>query len=466
MAENWGALSVGLPEDILKKKWAGDFKGALDLIEARLADPRVPLALKEGLKMERIILEQLPREYPIARAQAIEKVRERIPDFTEEEFDRLELENKLDYIYVLGEKMYFRRFLNTLLKVNPDLAARAGIASGKRPNQLDEVIARMKKNGEAIYHIRMKHTVYIEDDAFVPGETYTVHIPIPMPAAQIHNIRLLTRDKNMIVAPENQAQRTVCFREKLTENKRFSVEYEYDNVCHYVDPTKSGDVLYPNADPVKPADTAELLPHIAFTPFMRALAKELAGDETNPVRIARRFYDYCTTKVTYTFVRSYLTIENGSEYAAINQKGDCGIQSLCFITLCRIAGIPARWQAGLEMSPPSSVSNHDWAQFYADERGWVFCDCSYGGSAWRSGNYERWNFYFGNLEPWRMVSNADYQADFYPPKRYTRIDPYDNQCGEIETETRGLTACECDCEYDLIELTERDATIFKAPCRF
>ena len=456
MAENWGALSVGLPEDILKKKWAGDFKGALDLIEARLADPRVPLSLKEGLKMEKIILERLPHEYPIPRAQAIEKVRERIPDFTEEEFDRLELENKLDYIYVLGEKMYFRRFVNTLLKVNPDLAARAGIAPNKWPNQLDEIIARMKKKGEITCHVRMKHTVYIEDEAFVPGETYTVHIPIPMPAAQIHNIRLLTRDKNMIVAPENQAQRTVCFKEKLTENKRFSVEYEYDNVCRYVDPMESGDVIYPEADPVKPADTEELLPHIAFTPFMRALAKELAGDETDPVRIARRFYDYCTTKVTYTFVRSYLTIENGSEYAAINQKGDCGIQSLCFITLCRIAGIPARWQAGLEMSPPSSVGNHDWAQFYAGERGWVFCDCSYGGGAWRNGNYERWNFYFGNLEPWRMVSNADYQADFYPPKQHTRIDPYDNQCGEVETETRGLTGFECDCEYDLIELTERD----------
>ena len=78
MAENWGALSVGLPEDILKKKWAGDFKGALELIEARLADPRVPLSLKEGLKMEKIILERLPREYPIPRAQAIEKVRERV----------------------------------------------------------------------------------------------------------------------------------------------------------------------------------------------------------------------------------------------------------------------------------------------------------------------------------------------------------------------------------------------------
>ena len=71
MAENWGALSAGLPEDILKAKWAGDFKNALALIDARLNDERVPEALKECLKMERIILERLPREYPVPRGEAI-----------------------------------------------------------------------------------------------------------------------------------------------------------------------------------------------------------------------------------------------------------------------------------------------------------------------------------------------------------------------------------------------------------
>ena len=456
MAENWGALSAGLPEDILKAKWAGDFKNALALIDARLNDERVPETLKESLKMEKIILERLPREYPVPRGEAIAKVKERVPDFTEAEFDALELAGKLDYIYVLGEKMYFRRFLQTLLKMNPDLAARAGIEQVNTAAALDDVIARMKKNGGAVCHVRMKHTLYIEDEAFVPGETYTFHIPIPMPAAQIKNINILTKDENMIVAPENQAQRTVCFREKLMENRRFTVEYEFDNDVRYVDLSKPGEgVVYPNAAPVTPADTRELAPHIVFTPYMRALAKELAGDETDPLMVARRFYDYCTTRVTYSFMRSYLTIENGSEYAAINLKGDCGIQALCFITLCRIAGIPARWQAGLEMEPPKSVGNHDWAQFYIEGRGWLFCDCSYGGSAWRKGSLERWNFYFGNLEPWRMVSNADYQQDFFPPKKHTRIDPYDNQCGEVETETRGLTAFECDCEWELVELTER-----------
>jgi len=455
MSSNWGALSAGLPEDILKAKWAGDFKGALALIEARLRDGRVPKALRDCLEMERIILERLPLEYPIARSEALARVREKIPGFTEREFDALELAGKLDYIYVMGEKRYFRRFLQTLLKVNPDLAARAGAAREEGPSALDDMIARMKEKGGAACHVRIRHTVFIEDEAFAPGETYTVHIPIPMPAAQIRNISVLTRDAAMVVAPEDQAQRTVCFTEKLTENRRFHVEYEFDNEVRYVDPMLPGQgVVYPAAAPVRPADTQELAPHIVFTPYMRALARELAGDESDPVRIARRFYDYCTTRVTYTFMRSYLTVENGSEYAAINLKGDCGIQTLCFITLCRIAGIPARWQAGLEMEPPRHIGNHDWAQFYAGERGWLFCDCSYGGSAWRKGNLERWNFFFGNLEPWRMVSNADYQQDFFPPKRHTRIDPYDNQCGEVETETRGLAAHECGCEWELLELTE------------
>ena len=58
MQENWGALSAGLPEDILKAKWAGDFQGAMALIEARLKDERLPRALTESLKMEKIILER------------------------------------------------------------------------------------------------------------------------------------------------------------------------------------------------------------------------------------------------------------------------------------------------------------------------------------------------------------------------------------------------------------------------
>ena len=455
MGVNWGALSAGLPEDILKAKWAGDFDHALKLIDTRLQRKDLPKALRDALTVERILIERLPAEYPLTRAEAIGQGQKRIAGLTEEEWDRLELEGKLDYIYVGGEKKYYRRVVSTLIKVYPDLAERAGKPLVAPLNQRDAVIDRMMARGGVAVRIRMRHTVNIDDAAFVPGETYTVHIPIPMPAAQIRDVRILTEDPDMVVAPEKQAQRTVCFTRKLMKNEPFTVEYEYINESRYVDLSKPRlGVVYPKADPVTPRDTQELWPHITFTPYLKSLCEELKGDLTDKLAIARRIYDFCTTQITYTFMRSYLTVENGAEYAAINLKGDCGIQALCFITLCRIAGIPARWQAGLDVDPADGAGNHDWAQFYIEGLGWLFCDCSFGGSGWRNGNLKRWNFYFGNLDPWRMVCNADYQQDFYPPKKFVRIDPYDNQCGEVETETRGLTAYECDCDWEIVDMTE------------
>ncbi len=454
MEYNWGALSCGLPEDILKAKWAGDFEQAQRLIDARLKDDRIPEALKECLRTEKVILERLPYDFTYTKEQALELLREKLGSFTEEEFDRLELDGKLEYIYIKGEKYYFRRFYNTLIKVYPDIAERAGIdkSTAARPT-LDALIARQKRNGKAGCRLTVRHTLWV-NDAYFKTDTYTFHVPIPKTAAQVREV-ILPELPGWQIAPDDAPQRTASITKKLEKNEKFSVEYTLDNRVVYVDPLdgKKG-IAYPDAKPVCADDLKEQLPHIVFTPYMRALAKELAGDETDKAVIARRFYDFCTTKVTYSFMRCYLTIENGSEYAALNLKGDCGIQALCFITLCRIAGIPARWQSGEEFSVPNDVGNHDWAQFWLEDKGWLFADPSYGGSAYRSGRTEAWNFYFGNLEPWRIVINDVYQQGFIPAKKQVRIDPYDNQNGEIETPDRGLTQKERACSIELVSIEE------------
>lgn len=95
--------------------------------------------------------------------------------------------------------------------------------------------------------------------------------------------------------------------------------------------------------------------------------------------------------------------------------------------------------AGRLYTRPGEAGCHDWARFYVAPYGWLYCDASFGGSAWRAGSRERWNFYFGNLEPFRMVANRDLQQDFDPPKKFLRADPYDSQLGEVEYEDEGLT---------------------------
>ncbi len=51
----------------------------------------------------------------------------------------------------------------------------------------------------------------------------------------------------------------------------------------------------------------------------------------------------------------YFLLDDIAEYCAVNQKGDCGVQALLFITLCRIVGIPARWQSGLSVNTVPSA---------------------------------------------------------------------------------------------------------------
>ena len=152
-------------------------------------------------------------------------------------------------------------------------------------------------------------------------------------------------------------------------------------------------------------------------------------------------------------MRPYFTLENIPEFAAKNLKGDCGVQALLFITLCRAARIPAVWQSGL-CAGPLTIGMHDWAQFYVAPYGWLFADCSYGGSAYRAGNLEKWNHYFGNLDPFRIVMNSEFQHDFDPPKSQVRSDPYDNQIGEAEYSDRGLMGYEFDGDHELIEIEE------------
>ena len=162
-----------------------------------------------------------------------------------------------------------------------------------------------------------------------------------------------------------------------------------------------------------------------------------------------------TTNTCYRFVPPYFTLTCIPEYFGAGLRGDCGMHAITFITLCRCAGIPAMWQAGL-YTRPGDVGNHDWAMFYIAPYGWLYADCSFGGSAYRAGSEERRDFYFGNLEPWRLPLCVGFQQAFTPPRRFLRRDPYDNQNGEVETLTRRLDRNEYDTDCRVVSYEEMD----------
>ncbi|MCR5230680.1 MAG: transglutaminase domain-containing protein [Solobacterium sp.] len=445
MLEKMKYLGIALPEIIRKYKDIGDLSKADSIIDMMLDDDKVPEEMKERLILEKEILRRYPENYPYTEEEGLQMIRQEIPDFTMEELQQWEDRRAAEFVYINGEKRLYKRFFGTMKKVYPDLAKRAGIDKDFYANPLlDENIACMKKNGHAVWHFRLRHQLRIKDEAFRPGEKITVHLPVPTDAVNMKNIRIISTEPEGYASDLHSGQRTVCFSGAFQENRPFAVEYEYDSETVYNCPEKGFD------DGNFREFTREEAPQIVFTPVIRLIGDRLRGTETDPVVLARRVYDFVTTKMVYSFVRQYLLLGIIPEYAIGEMKGDCGVQALTFITLCRYLGIPARWQSG-QFVEPSDIGNHDWAMFYAAPYGWMFADCSFGGAAYRAGNTERHNYYFGNLDPFRMASCSEFMCEFDPPKKHYRIDPYDNQSGEAEYEDRGLDGSEFETERTVID---------------
>ena len=461
--ETFRSLNTGLPDDIARLKAAGYYTEAIARIDARLAEdwtstqngpnreanptPQGVQAQRMALLAQREMMRRMPAEYPYTEAQAVARMQSLVRDFTPEEFHALDQAGRVDWRFVEGEKHYQARFAETLLDTDPTYGARRldpepdGSAARARRRAVHQ---KMVETGSASARITVEAGIGMTDEAFdralaqakAEGRN-TVHVRawLPLAAAcdsQSDIVVEQVSEPPAHIAPADAPQRTVFWEADLAENRRFTLRYSYTQTARYSDPLS----FVP--DPVQPDfDTAEEAPHIVFTPYLRALAAQLTAGVDSPAEKAKRIYDYITLNVHYHYQPAYFVLEDIPTRCAADRRGDCGIMALTFITLCRIAGIPARWQSGLSVGP-GKCGCHDWAMFYIAPKGWMYADCSYGGSMARAGEEELRRHYFGNLDPGRMVANRAFEAPFDPPMTGFRADPYDNQTGELEADGVGL----------------------------
>ena len=456
-------LDVGLPEAVEKMKLCGELEAAVDCIDQRLACTNLPENLRYCLLAEREMIRRMPADFPYTRAEAMDIIRAEIPSYTEEEFDAAVACGQIRFIYLHGEMRIFGRFFSSMIKSVPEFRARTKVAlnggesSGKGSSadlRLNRSMRIMKEQGALANRITIRATVKVEDAAFKPGMLVRVHVPIAAACEQQSDIRIESMfPENGQIAPEDAEQRTVYWEENMQENHEFSVTYSYVHTAKWPSGVPELPCLKPEALAEYAKDTAELAPHIEFTPYIRALTEACAQGCTTPLEKAKSFYDFITQNFRYTFMPAYFTLDSIAENCARSFTGDCGVFALLFITMCRCAGIPAEWQSGFA-AEPEFVGGHDWARFYAEPFGWLFADPSFGIGARRNENEERREFYFGNLDPYRMVANRAFQAPFTVEEHYFRTDPYDNQYGEIETEDRGLRYDEYKRKAEIVSFEE------------
>ena len=212
--------------------------------------------------------------------------------------------------------------------------------------------------------------------------------------------------------------------------------------------------------------------NIVIDDNIRKLAKEIVGDENNPVRAARKLYDWVLANVDY-WVKDPATRKaspvGSSEYCLSSKTGNCTDFHSLWTALARASDIPTRMVYGsffkAELDGKDvDQSYHCWPEFYVTGIGWIPHDVAVAdifvgdfklnkdnevlvarttADGYKGAEPAKIDYYFGNIDERRVTWSIGRDLILNPkqdggpvnalPKAYLEID------GKIYVEKDGWT---------------------------
>jgi transglutaminase-like putative cysteine protease len=413
------------------------------------------------------IIRRLRREYRLDLPALLERLRKSIPDVTAEDVLKWQDAGEVQFRLLDGRPCYFAseptnvfRFCEEAKRRRvPDGSDKQARANEELNKHLEAVIKAADSSGKpevlpVRHRIHYKITVTPNRPGVKAGSTVRCWLPFPQDYRQQKQVKLIrTSPSEHKIAPgvidgctlAGAAQRTLYMEQRIEDPAQpVAFEEELEYVSYAYCPKLEDSAARPLPGDWGNAYLEERPPHIVFSRDLRDAVEQAVGDETNPLARARRIFHYVVTTMKYRIEEEYTVIPSFTAKALTTHKGDCGIHSMLFISMCRAAGIPARWQSGWE-SQPLNWNMHDWAEFYVEPWGWLPADTSYGLK--KSDDARVREFYFGHLDSWRMIVNLDYGCPLDPPKHGLRSEPADFQRGEVEIDGRNLYFDEWDWNF-------------------
>lgn len=441
----------------------GEYSAAQVAMRQELAtnlelDPKIRMKIE--FEIER--LERIKQDFSRTLEEILPMIREYYPTVSEAQIKQWETEKSLESRVIDGQKRYFKWAANNLFRI--DKAA-------KKQKKRVERKKGIHKTDVAGFSMKRYSKILIEkaqpaiSPYFAPKRfqiTYTLTVPpntvpeneilrcwLAFPrekAPRQTDIKVIkTVPENYILADNSHLQRTIYFEKPAVVDQptQFQVVFQYTAQARFevVDPTK----IEPLSDPdALAAFLAERPPHIVFTEELKTLAKQIVGNEKNPYLKAKKIFEWISENIPWASAREYSTIRNISQYCYQNMHGDCGIQTLLFMTLARISGIPTKWQSGWT-TMPQEYGMHDWGEMYFEPYGWLPVDQS-NGLQDSEDETVKW-YFFGNIDHYRLVVNDDYSRPLFPAKMHPRSETVDFQRGEVEWRGGNLYFDQWDWDY-------------------
>ena len=421
----------------------GDFSVANRLIEAKLGSDRLSDNERYNLLYLQDLMKRIQREFSLTEADVIERLTPYFSDSTRVLMPGWETNKSLEFRLIDGEKRYFRNAVPNLFRLD-DFAKKIKIArDGAIVDPLvdfclkhtEELVNQSTGHGELIHPVdyEITYTIRVKADAVPAGEIIRCWMPFPKESSPRQtNIELINVFPNDYkIAPDSFLQRSIYCEQVAQQGTEteFSLSFAMRTYGQVYFPDRIAFDEYDVNSQLYIENTRERFPQIVFSERIRNLADQICGDETNPLKQVEMLYNWVNNKITWASALEYSIMPNIPEYVLENNHGDCGMQTLLFMTMARYRGIPVKWQSGW-MLHPGEVNLHDWCEVYYQGVGWVPLDQSFG---LQNSEYEKVkNFYRTGIDPYRLIVNDDFSREFFPAKIWPRSEPIDFQRGELE----------------------------------
>jgi transglutaminase-like putative cysteine protease len=244
------------------------------------------------------------------------------------------------------------------------------------------------KSGEvqpkkAFFKVKNVFTVNVPKDA----KTVRIWFAVPQEDAQ-SSVRNLTVNTDGAVRYETDSwgNRVGFLERRAPSSNKIVVTEEFElmrsEIRNQLDPA--------NTRPLTPAERTALsrylqpATHVIINDQIKSLSASIVGTETNPVRVARKIYDWTLNNVEY-WVKDPDHLKaspvGSSEYCLTKKTGNCTDFHSLYASLAMASGLPTRMVYGSLLKPTLNGleidgSYHCWIQFFAPQIGWVPLDVS------------------------------------------------------------------------------------------
>lgn len=376
--------------------------------------------------------------YPLTEDQARKMIKKVYPDTTDQRLDEIFKGGRLPQLKMAGTTYYFDGIINTVGHIYPDFHGKgAPGALGKSENFFKIMSKYIYEKDTALPGQTLVNPInYLAEGEFVlKRKDYPkkgllkVWMPLPLTtAAQTVKIISIYPRKYVKYPLKLDGDIGLAYfeipLEEIKDDLKVGLKLTFTHFeeRYKVDPAKIAE--YNKNSWLYQRYTASD-DNIKLTKSIRAKARELAGKETNPFKIAKIFFDHIVWDLDYSFLPhaaiSAMEIPE-AVYTQEHRYGDCGAQSIYFAALCRSVGIPARAPGGYQLFPinEAGCGTHFWAQIYLPNYGWFPVDTSAGQigkyiiSLTNEQQHDFADYFFGNMDPFRYLIQMDVDIELIP----------------------------------------------------